>query len=249
MLKIIYEPKTHTVWAALLILIMLCSTIIGCGDFDYVIKEFPPAQPCPDVAYVFYGDQVYETVQLGTQCWLASNLNIGKQIHSDDQMQDNGEIEKYCYLNDPALCEKYGGLYQWNEIMQYSTEEGTQGICPDGWRIPTKADFELLENYVDNRKRYLADNQDMFWGLSSSDSANVSGFAAITGGYFLQEESEFWGRQKIAKFWSSTQVDDKIQLLRIFSNNYYTEYLDMHTGMGKSTKVNGHSVRCIKNEE
>ena len=47
-------------------------------------------------------------------------------------MTNNGIIEKYCYDNNPANCAIYGGLYQWNEMMQYTTQQGAQGICPNG---------------------------------------------------------------------------------------------------------------------
>jgi uncharacterized protein (TIGR02145 family) len=93
----------------------------------------------------------YKTVQIGDQCWMAENLNVGVMVDSVDtgsthsDVSDNGTIEKYCYDNDPANCETDGGLYDWNEAMQYTTEEGTQGICPAGWHIPTDEEWKTLE--------------------------------------------------------------------------------------------------------
>jgi hypothetical protein len=60
----------------------------------------------------------------------------------------NDTIEKYCYNDDPLNCALYGGLYQWNEAMQWSTTPGTQGICPPGWHIPTYAEFQTLSSSV-----------------------------------------------------------------------------------------------------
>ena len=94
--------------------------------------------------------QQYETVLIGTQCWMAENLNIGTRIDGVNDPSDNGNIEKYCYDDDPANCETYGGLYQWNEMMEYVTIERVQGICPEGWYIPTDDDWKILEGTVDS---------------------------------------------------------------------------------------------------
>lgn len=74
--------------------------------------------------------QTYNTVLIGTQCWMAENLNIGTMINGSSDQTDNATIEKYCYNNKTANCDTYGGLYQWTEMMQYVMTEGAQGICP-----------------------------------------------------------------------------------------------------------------------
>ena len=84
--------------------------------------------------------QIYNTVQIGTQCWMAENMNIGTRINGSGDQTNNGTIEKYCYDDNEANCDTNGGLYQWNEMMQYTTMEGAQGICPAGWHIATDAE-------------------------------------------------------------------------------------------------------------
>ncbi|MBK7631803.1 MAG: hypothetical protein IPJ23_14075 [Ignavibacteriales bacterium] len=99
------------------------------------------------VSKVSYGGKDYNTVLIGNQCWLKENLNVGTMINSTGSgflQTNNGIIEKYCYDNNPANCEIYGGLYEWPEAMQYSTTPGSQEICPLGWHIPTLADFQTL---------------------------------------------------------------------------------------------------------
>jgi len=81
----------------------------------------------------------YRVVEIGTQIWMAENMNVGSMVKLNiNWPQDNGIIEKFCYDNLESNCEIYGGLYTWNEMSHYtppSTEmsDNFQGICPDGW--------------------------------------------------------------------------------------------------------------------
>ncbi len=54
-------------------------------------------------------------------------------------------IEKYCYDSDLSNCESDGGLYEWPEMMQYSTTASTQGVCPTGWHLPTDYEWMMME--------------------------------------------------------------------------------------------------------
>jgi uncharacterized protein (TIGR02145 family) len=99
---------------------------------------------------ITYAGQTYNTVLIGSQCWLKENLNLGTRIDGSSDQTNNSTIEKYCYDDNDANCTTYGGLYQWNEAMQYVTTAGTQGICPTGWHIPTYAEFQTLVTAVSN---------------------------------------------------------------------------------------------------
>ncbi|MFP4471865.1 MAG: FISUMP domain-containing protein, partial [Bacteroidales bacterium] len=112
--------------------------------------EDPGGFNCGDPLIDVRDGQSYATVQIGDQCWMAENLNLGERIDGSEEMADNGIIEKYCYDDDPANCETYGGLYQWNEMMQYNTA-GSQGICPEGWSVPTDEEWKTLEGTVDSQ--------------------------------------------------------------------------------------------------
>ena len=79
--------------------------------------------------------KIYATVQIGNQCWMAGNLNVGTRIDGvNDQTSgsdnQNTSIQKYCYGNDPANCNIYGGLYQWDEMMAYEASVNTNGPGP-----------------------------------------------------------------------------------------------------------------------
>ncbi|MDA3815078.1 MAG: FISUMP domain-containing protein [Patescibacteria group bacterium] len=96
--------------------------------------------------------QEYRAVKIGDQCWMAENLRVGETILGGSEMDDDGDIERYCYENDSDNCysddgddnNDYGGLYQWDEMMQGDVE-GEQGICPDGWHVPSDEEWHALE--------------------------------------------------------------------------------------------------------
>jgi uncharacterized protein (TIGR02145 family) len=115
------------------------------------IFQFVTNIPCSGTPTVEYEGQIYNTIQIFSQCWLKENLNVGTMIPGNQEMASNGIIEKYCYNNNSNYCDQYGGLYQWNEMMQYLTQKGAQGICPDGWHIPTDDEIKVLEGAVDSQ--------------------------------------------------------------------------------------------------
>jgi len=89
---------------------------------------------------------IYNTVQIGDQCWMAENLKTTK--HSSGY-----NIERKCYNNDNSFCDWYGGLYYWETAMDYasgsnSNPSGVQGICPTGWHLPSAAEWDQLIDYV-----------------------------------------------------------------------------------------------------
>ena len=94
---------------------------------------------------------VYGTVQIGNQCWMTENLRYGQFIPSTSPQTDNGVVEVYCYFDMPTACEVGGGLYTWNEMMQYTTDSVNRGICPDGWRLPTDYEWKILEGVADSQ--------------------------------------------------------------------------------------------------
>lgn len=124
---------------------------------------------------VKYANQVYTTVQIGSQCWLKENLNVGTMRDPSN----NGQIDKYCYNNDPANCTIYGGLYLWDEAMQYVTTEGAKGICPTGWHMPTEAQAQELVTSVNNDANALK-REDQ--GSGDGQGTNTSGFSALLAG-------------------------------------------------------------------
>ena len=114
---------------------------------------------------------------------MAKNLNVGTMIQGNLNQSDTALIEKYCYDNDAENCLKYGGLYQWNQVMDYSTAEGARGICPPGWHVPGDEEWKSLELALGMPEALL--NVIGFRGAGIGDAIKAggsSGFEALFGG-------------------------------------------------------------------
>lgn len=133
--------------------------------------------PCPGTPTVDYSGKTYNTLQIGTQCWLKENLDVGTMVTGGQS--NNGVIEKYCYNNDPNNCTTYGGLYLWNEAMQYETNEGARGVCPTGWHMPTFAEYQTLVATLDSNSNAL---KAIGQGSGAGAGTNTSGFSALLAG-------------------------------------------------------------------
>ncbi|MBK6912172.1 MAG: T9SS type A sorting domain-containing protein [Ignavibacteriales bacterium] len=193
---------------------------------------------CPGTPTVTYEGKTYYTVQIGDQCWLRKNLDVGTTIGGSQNATDNGVIEKYCYDNDPANCFTYGGLYQWDEAMQYVTTEGTKGICPPRWHFPTVADFQKLMTEVGG---YFNGNALKEIGQGTGDGAgtNTSGFSALLAGYRFSL-GFFDNLGYITGLWSSTEFN------ATKAYGLYLYYDISSASLAYDSKVHGSSVRCVK---
>lgn len=192
------------------------------------------------VNQVSYEDKVYNTVAIGEQCWLRENLDVGTQIDGSINQQSGNGIEKYCYDNNSANCTTYGGLYQWNETMQYVTTEGSQGICPDGWHIPTSTEFETLKSTVSSDGNAL---KAIGQGSGSGAGTNTSGFTALLAGR-RRPDTVFERLLGSGYFWSSTLeppiTGTMARLMVLWS---FSSLITLNTWDNLGY---GFSVRCIK---
>lgn len=195
-------------------------------------------QPCPGLPTVTYSGKTYNTVQVGIQCWLRENLDVGTMIISStsaDSMRNNGIIEKYCHANDAASCNTYGGLYQWREAMGFSQEEGTQGICPTGWHIPTTAEFAALIAAVNNDGNSL---KAIGQGTSSGQGTNSSGFSALLAGRRGIDGN--FSDLGVAHFWGSTEGSSNS------ASSLALNFSISHIYLVSEGQDYGYSVRCAK---
>jgi uncharacterized protein (TIGR02145 family) len=173
--------------------------------------------------------KTYPTVQIGTQCWLAANLNYGNQISPSQVQFDNCIAEKYCYNDNPLNCTNNGGLYQWDEMMKYDDTPAGQGLCPPGWHVPTESDWTTLCNF------YLGN---AFAGKPLQDT-NITGFKALTSGVFYLNSS--WSFNGFATlFWSSTPWNATKGI------SHGLNVFDYSVSMYPSSRANAFPVRCLR---
>ena len=186
-------------------------------------------------------NKVYSTVQIGTQCWMSQNLNIGTRIDGTNEQTNNGTIEKYCYNNLETNCDVYGGLYQWDEMMQYSITAGVKGICLSNWHLPTDAEFDELgtslggQNFAGGN---MKETGFVHWTLPNYGATNSSGFKGLPGGFRYTQGFSNLGFT--GYFWTSLQYTTTMAMSRHL--NYDDAWLDR----APFPKSYGFSVRCIR---
>ena len=187
--------------------------------------------------------QIYQTVLIGDQCWMRENLNVGTRINGNQTQTNNGTIEKYCYNDNPGNCDTYGGFYQWDEMMTYTTTEGAQGICPAGWHIPTYEEYRLLAVFLGGSGiagGKMKVSGTTFWNSPNVGATNESGFSGLGTGW--RSFNTFFGQQgEVTGLWTSTQNQSssnyaKYKILR-FDND--------DLASGDFWKGSGWSIRCL----
>jgi uncharacterized protein (TIGR02145 family) len=153
-------------------------------------------EPCPETPTIEYEGKVYNTVLIGDQCWMKENLNAGVRKDGNMFQEDNGILEKFCYDELESNCDTFGGLYMYGEMMNYTHQEGTRGICPEGWHVASHEDWCILTHYINNT---IDCNTILTWigsdvGIKMKaqsgwkynvNGSNVSGFSALPGVHII----------------------------------------------------------------
>ncbi|HOW25028.1 MAG TPA: FISUMP domain-containing protein [Bacteroidales bacterium] len=226
-------------------------------DRTYVF-QFASNIPCPEKTSVSYAGKIYSTLQIFSQCWLKENLNVGTMISGTIDQSNNGTMEKYCYGDMESNCDTYGGLYQWNEAMQYSSEALTKGICPPGWRLPMDEEWKVLEGAVDGQYGFgnmewdgegyrgynvgsgLKEAGTTHWNPPNYGATNSSGFTGLPAGNRDYSTGGFANMGAGGSFWSSSEDGTGnawYRALNYASPHAYRKYVD---------KAAGYSVRCLR---
>ena len=204
-------------------------------------------------SYYYYTATSYKTGRSVTV--MAENLNIGEMVLGENDQNDDTKMERYCYNNDTTYCDKYGGLYQWAEMMQLPSRCNTescykkirrdhQGICPDGWRLFTYDDYEIVKDYYDKYDEGipLGLRSQCFSGYNTSGFSLIgAGARTINGGFEDVNETFFWRYPQEHEY-------DKAEFAYAA---YVSRYSDDATGTAKNRraeKIAGYSVRCTKIE-
>ena len=165
--------------------------------------------------------QTYKTVKIGTQIWMAENLNIDAE-------------NSQCYDDDPANCVKYGRMYDW---------ETASTVCPSGWHLPTDAEWEMLISYVESNSgcsdcagAKLKANRG--WADNGEGTDNY-GFSALPGGEGGEEDVGFRNAGYRGYWWSASAGENGAYCFHMRLNRENVNRYDNYTYLL-------YSVRCVK---
>ena len=230
---------------------------------------------CPGAPTVTdYDGNVYNTVQIGNQCWMKENLRTTHYANGGSIAlgSDTSTTTAYRYYpnNHSDNVVAYGYLYNWKAVMRNSSScnnnpSGVQGICPNGWHVPSYSEWEELSNYVRSQNCYLCNSNALYvakslasimgWNTNTNICAvgnipsdnDATGFSALSaGGYRYNNNYLNFGQQ--AAFWSATSSTDfnpnaletaLVRYLAYHSAEVFTQYY---------YKYYSFSVRCLRDE-
>ena len=226
----------------------------GGGDTP---TEVADGQPCPGAPTVSDGTNTYNTVKIGNQCWMKENLRTTNRNGVGNIYTNNTQVG--------YNAETYGYYYDWAAVMQNESGDKVRGICPEGWHVPSNAEWDTLTRYVFSIDDYKCGDDCGTWqaqsnfiscianALSSSTgwqspsdcgaghnstTLNATGFSAVPAGFCFYGSFLDFGISAI--FWSATQIDDVDAWCRTL-----TSY-DSSVDRGGANKDYGFSVRCLR---
>lgn len=208
----------------------------------------------------------YSWVQIGSQTWMAENL---KYLPSVVGPGTGSNSEAYCYvygydgtsISAAKATENYatyGVLYNWTAAMNGAESSdanpsGVQGICPDGWHLPSDAEWKQLEMYLGMSETdvnstgwrgtveggKLKEAGTTHWADPNAGANNESGFTALPGGD-RDTNGDFYDFRYGGLWWSSTEYYTGYAWTR------YLGYSDGDVGRDFDYKSMGFSVRCLR---
>ncbi|MFA5644388.1 MAG: FISUMP domain-containing protein [Patescibacteria group bacterium] len=195
-----------------------CATPIGILNTDCFA--------CGDV--LSYEGYDYTTVEIGDQCWFGKNLNLASK--------DGSSITRYCLYSS---CDTYGAMYKWDVAMDGSTTEMAQGLCPDGWHIPSDDEWQELIDYASPEAGTKL-RATFSWRYDWNGS-DIYGFRGVSSGYF---NGAFNAASWLGMWWTSTENVDNT------TRAWYREFYYNSSGTGRlnfSKTSYAIPVRCIMN--
>lgn len=191
----------------------------------------------------------YRTVKIGTQEWMAENLNVSHfrngdtiiEAKTNEEWKKAGEEGKpvWCYYEyDPNIGTRYGKLYNWYAVTD------PRGLSPKGWHLPTDTDWKKLTDFLGGEEiagGKMKSTGTTYWRSPNNDATNSSGFTGLPGGT-CSPSGVFGpiGDDAMGNWWSSTE--DGV----LYAWSRYLSYSHGAIIRYHGNKKNGLYVRCIK---
>ena len=233
-------------------------------SFTMSLKD---SQPCPGTPTLTDVEgNVYNTVQIGFQCWMKENLRVTKYADGTDIPYGGNNYSYsdpyyYDYDSSGIPLEERGYLYNWRAAMHGASSSnanpsGVQGVCPSGWHLPSSAEWSQLTMYIKDQTVYTcgpdinyfiakAMASTAWWNTSTYNCSvgndltanNITGFSAVPAGYYGATLVNVGAE---ARIWSSTGEFNEAS--RYF-NLLAISMLDFQYNGSNSL---GLSVRCVR---
>jgi uncharacterized protein (TIGR02145 family) len=193
---------------------------------------------------------VYKTVRIGNQVWMAENLRVTHYRNGDpiltttpDTLNYTAETEpkyQFIYNNDPKNLPIYGRLYTWYAVTD------SRNVCPKGWHIPTIEEYKILDDTLGGKKVAIGKLKvagTSYWLAPNTDATNESGFNGLPGGW-RSAKGRYGALGKYGHWWCSNRQTDEyvFRMFLSFDESCYKNHL------GASDPQNAWSVRCVKDK-
>jgi uncharacterized protein (TIGR02145 family) len=189
---------------------------------------------------------IYKTVKIGTQTWMAENLrttkfNDGKAIPLvTDTTWHSKKSPAYCWYNNnkAANSKTYGAMYNWFTVK-------TGKLCPAGWHVPSDSEWMTLVTFAGGENTgggKLKEKGTVHWKSPNAEATNESGFTALPGGSRFDSDGSYYGMGDYGNWWTSTEFDSFRPGSAFI---YMMDYRSGETSKGFPMKQSGASVRCI----
>ena len=196
-----------------------------------------------------------DLVKIGKLSWSTHNLSVCKFRNGDPvpEARTDDEWNKaiaegkpaWCYYNNDSSNDAlYGKLYNWYAVND------PRGLAPDGWHIPTNAEWYELQKCLGSSQRTgcklkstgTIEGGDGLWKAPNTGATNESGFSALPSGYrgYLNIKGTFGGIGSCGIWWSSTEYRTTAAWCSLL------DYKNTALYRGSLYKNSGYSVRCIK---
>jgi uncharacterized protein (TIGR02145 family) len=223
-------------------MVLVILTLTNCGEVGNGNGDFSSSGSEGEGNSITYGNDTYPIVVIGTQTWLAKNLNYavaGSKCYGEGSeviIETSGhESAKTLSLAEVQTnCTKYGRLYDW---------QTAKTVCPSGWHLPTDVEWTTLIYYSggsSNAGKKLKAKS----GWNNGNGTNDYGFSALPGGAGAAGISgNYFGHAGIYGYWwSASEIDSGEAYL-------YSMHTDNETYKYREPKFRLLSVRCVKDDE
>jgi len=227
------------------------------NEFQFVTQDV--AGPVTDI-----DGNIYPSIVIDSKVWMAKDLRVTHYPNGDpipnitdeaawSNLNENNIDDAYCFYNNDSNTD-YGALYtyaaaigdNWERDNSNINGEGGQGICPDGWHLPTDSEWNSLRHYLTNNSTSsyaggeLKETGLTHWNYPNTGATNSVGFTAIPGGMRRESDGTFNGLGNFVVWWSATDYEG------IMSYYWSVAYDHANFDHQFALKSNAFSVRCVR---